>query len=126
MSPGLRSSRLSLSPFSAARGTQRPARPTRERSAIEKRATTCGSTYYSTAQVNAAANAACKHVRAGTQAGSSNYPHRLQTTTRASTSRRQAPGREFPPEVPVVSTPEITHTGASGNNFVGCSGTTLG
>ncbi|KAF3351927.1 hypothetical protein VdG1_09381 [Verticillium dahliae VDG1] len=58
-----------------------PASPNEERSAIEKRATTCGSTYYTTAQVNAAANAACQH---------------------------------------------ITHTGASGNAFVGCSGTTLG
>lgn len=42
---------------------------------LEKRATTCGSTYYSTAQINAAANAACNHVRAGTTAGGSTYPH---------------------------------------------------
>lgn len=44
--------------------------------AIEKRSTTCGSTTYSTAQVNAASNAACSHVKAGTVAGSSTYPHR--------------------------------------------------
>lgn len=44
--------------------------------AIEKRSTTCGSTTYSTAQVNAASNAACTHVKAGTVAGSSTYPHR--------------------------------------------------
>lgn len=41
---------------------------------IEKRSTTCGSTTYSTAQINAAADAACEHVRAGTQAAT--YPHR--------------------------------------------------
>lgn len=45
-------------------------------SVIEKRSTTCGGNSYSTAQVNAAANAACNHVRAGSQAGSSTYPHR--------------------------------------------------
>ena len=43
---------------------------------IEKRSTTCGSTFYSTAQINAAANAACNHYNAGTTAGGSTYPHR--------------------------------------------------
>ncbi|KAG7132819.1 Guanyl-specific ribonuclease F1 like protein [Verticillium longisporum] len=120
-----------------------PASPNEERSAIEKRATTCGSTYYTTAQVNAAANAACQHVRAGTQAGSSNYPHRYNNYE-GFNFKASGPWQEFPLRSSGVYTGgspgadrviingncaiagQITHTGASGNAFVGCSGTTLG
>ncbi|KAF6828328.1 guanyl-specific ribonuclease f1 [Colletotrichum plurivorum] len=108
--------------------------------AIEKRSTTCGSTFYSTAQVNAAASAACTHVRAGTQAGSSTYPHRYNNYEGFDFDV-SGPWYEFPMKTSGVYTGgspgadrviingscglagQITHTGASGNAFVGCSGT---
>ncbi|KAL0941984.1 Guanyl-specific ribonuclease F1-like protein 1 [Colletotrichum truncatum] len=107
---------------------------------LQKRATTCGSTYYSTAQVNAAASAACNHVRAGSQAGSSTYPHRYNNYEGFNFAV-SGPWYEFPIRSSGVYTGgspgadrvvingncglagAITHTGASGNNFVGCSGT---
>lgn len=46
-------------------------------STLEARApATCGSQYYSSAQVNAASVAACNYFRSGSTAGSSSYPHR--------------------------------------------------
>ncbi|EXF82090.1 ribonuclease [Colletotrichum fioriniae PJ7] len=142
---------------------------------IQKRSTTCGSTTYSTAQVNAASNAACTHVKAGTVAGSSTYPHRYNNYEGFDFDVT-GPWYEFPIKTSGVYTGgelspivmcdmfawckrrssgialleilnfltlhpgspgadrvvinascgqagQITHTGASGNNFVGCSGT---
>ncbi|KAK3064069.1 hypothetical protein LTS18_010374 [Coniosporium uncinatum] len=103
-------------------------------------ATTCGSTRYSYSQVNAAANAACNYVSSGGTAGGSTYPHQYNNYE----------GFDFPVSGPWYEFPikssgtytggspganrviingyceyagAITHTGASGNNFVGCSGT---
>jgi hypothetical protein len=43
---------------------------------LDKRAgATCGSVVYTAAQVNAASVKACSYYQAGTQAGSSTYPH---------------------------------------------------
>ena len=42
---------------------------------IPRAAATCGSVSYSAAAVNAASQAACNYVKAGTEAGSSTYPH---------------------------------------------------
>ncbi|KAK0380495.1 ribonuclease [Colletotrichum limetticola] len=111
---------------------------------IQKRSTTCGSTTYTTAQVNAASNAACTHVKAGTVAGSSTYPHRYNNYEGFDFDVT-GPWYEFPIKTSGVYTGgelfpnrhvrhaslrascgqagQITHTGASGNNFVGCSGT---
>ncbi|KAJ0160153.1 Guanyl-specific ribonuclease F1 [Colletotrichum tanaceti] len=107
---------------------------------LQKRATTCGSTYYTTAQVNAASNAACNHVRAGTVAGTSTYPHRYNNYEGFSFDVN-GPWYEFPIRTSGVYTGgspgadrvvinascgqagQITHTGASGNAFVGCTGT---
>ncbi|OHW97331.1 guanyl-specific ribonuclease th1 [Colletotrichum incanum] len=107
---------------------------------LQKRATTCGSTYYSTAQVNAASNAACNHVKAGTVAGSSTYPHRYNNYEGFNFDV-SGPWYEFPIRTSGVYTGgspgadrvvinascgqagQITHTGASGNAFVGCTGT---
>ncbi|KAF1980858.1 guanyl-specific ribonuclease F1 [Aulographum hederae CBS 113979] len=102
--------------------------------------TTCGSTYYSSSKVSTAANAACNYVSSGGHAGSSTYPHQYNNYE----------GFDFPVggpwyEFPILSSGTytggspgadrvvinancqyagaITHTGASGNNFVGCSGT---
>ncbi|KAK7429803.1 hypothetical protein QQZ08_003648 [Neonectria magnoliae] len=111
-------------------------------SPIEARqsATTCGSTSYTAAQVRAAANAACSYYRQGTTAGSSTYPHRYNNregfdflvsgTYQEFPLRRSgvytggSPGADRV----IINTAcayagAITHTGASGNNFVGCSGT---
>ncbi|ROT38385.1 ribonuclease-domain-containing protein [Sodiomyces alkalinus F11] len=113
---------------------------------LEKRSTTCGSTYYSTYQINAARNAACIHIRAGTTAGGSTYPHaynnyegfrfpisgpyqlfplRTSSVYNGESNREGAPG----PDRVIINrnscdiAGQITHTGAPGNAFVGCSGT---
>ncbi|RMJ06677.1 Guanyl-specific ribonuclease F1 [Fusarium euwallaceae] len=111
-------------------------------SPIESRqsATTCGSTAYSAAQVRAAANAACNYYRAGDTAGSSTYPHTFNNRE-GFDFLVSGPYQEFPikssgvytggspgADRVVINTScqyagAITHTGASGNNFVGCSGT---
>ncbi|KAK7424482.1 hypothetical protein QQX98_000447 [Neonectria punicea] len=111
-------------------------------SPIEARqsATTCGSTSYTAAQVRAAANAACSHYQQGTTAGSSTYPHTFNNREgfdflvggtyqefpilRSGVYTGGSPGADRV----VINTAcayagAITHTGASGNNFVGCSGT---
>ncbi|KAL2753201.1 hypothetical protein ACRALDRAFT_1072255 [Sodiomyces alcalophilus JCM 7366] len=108
---------------------------------LEKRATTCGSTYYSTSQVSAAASAACNHVRAGTRAGSSTYPHAYNNyegfnfpisgpyqlfplrTSGVYTGGAPGPDRVIINRNTCAIAGQITHTGAPGNAFVGCSGT---
>ncbi|KAF2126391.1 ribonuclease-domain-containing protein [Dothidotthia symphoricarpi CBS 119687] len=100
---------------------------------------TCGSTCYTSAQVSAARTAGYNHQKAGTVAGSSTYPHKYNNYEGFSFL---AGGTyyEFPLKTGGVYTGgspgadrvvfngsgaragEITHTGASGNNFVKCAG----
>ncbi|KAF2468872.1 ribonuclease-domain-containing protein [Lindgomyces ingoldianus] len=103
--------------------------------------TTCGSNCYTQAKVTAAKNAGYSYVKQGGTAGGSTYPHAYNNYE----------GFDFPVSGPYYEFPllssgqtytggspgadrvifnsggslagEITHTGASGNNFVGCSGT---
>lgn len=64
---------------------------------LEARAeATCGSQYYSAAQVNAASVRACNHFRAGTTAGSSTYPHRYNNREGFSFGGAAGPYQEFP------------------------------
>ncbi|ODA83870.1 hypothetical protein RJ55_02386 [Drechmeria coniospora] len=104
--------------------------------------TTCGRTYYSADAVRKASNAACSYVQDGGRAGSSSYPHRYNNFEGFYFQGEEGPFYEFPlmssgkiygggrPGADRVIINEdckqvgqITHTGASGNNFVGCSGT---
>ncbi|KAI0418366.1 Ribonuclease/ribotoxin [Xylaria grammica] len=104
----------------------------------ERAATTCGSTYYTATQVNQAAQKACTYYQAGSAPGG--YPHTYNNYEGFSFVV-SGPYLEFPmlssgvytggspgADRVVINTScklagEITHTGASGNNFVGCSGT---
>ncbi|KAJ6440723.1 ribonuclease/ribotoxin [Purpureocillium lavendulum] len=105
-------------------------------------AATCGSTYYSASAVNAASSAACNYVKNGGTAGGSTYPHRYNNYEGFNFNGLSGPFYEFPimssgnvynggspgPDRVVITQScqqagQITHTGASGNNFVGCSGT---
>ncbi|KAI0514333.1 Ribonuclease/ribotoxin [Xylaria bambusicola] len=104
----------------------------------ERAATTCGSTYYSATQVNQAAQKACTYYKAGSTANS--YPHTYNNFEGFSFPI-SGPYLEFPmlssgvytggspgADRVIINTScklagAITHTGASGNNFVGCSGT---
>ncbi|KAI6812000.1 Guanyl-specific ribonuclease [Hortaea werneckii] len=103
-------------------------------------ATTCGSNYYSYSQVRAAVNSGCSYVAQGGTACSGSYPHVYNNyegfdfpvdgtyyefpILESGQFTCQSPGADR-----VVFTADcqyagaITHTGASGNNFVGCSGT---
>ncbi|KAI0898443.1 ribonuclease-domain-containing protein [Annulohypoxylon nitens] len=101
-------------------------------------ATTCGSTYYTATQVNQAAQKACTYYTSGDAPGG--YPHTYNNYEGFSFSV-SGPYLEFPmlssgvytggspgADRVIINTScklagEITHTGASGNNFVGCSGT---
>ncbi|TVY58088.1 Guanyl-specific ribonuclease F1 [Lachnellula suecica] len=107
----------------------------------ERAATTCGSNSYTADQVNAAAQKACAYYQAGTEAGSSTYPHTYNNFEGFS-FKVAGPYQEFPllashavytggepgADRVIINTScklagEVTHTGASGNNFVGCTGT---
>ncbi|KHN97719.1 Guanyl-specific ribonuclease F1 [Metarhizium album ARSEF 1941] len=104
-------------------------------------ATSCGGVQYTSDDVQAAADTACDHVRSGSHAGSSTYPHRYNNYE-GFDFPVSGPYDEFPilksgavysggspgPDRVVINDDcelagVITHTGASGNNFVGCSGT---
>lgn len=62
---------------------------------LEARAeATCGSQYYSAAQVNAASVRACNHFRAGTQVSS--YPHRYNNYEGFNFGGVPGPYQEFP------------------------------
>ncbi|KAL2074327.1 hypothetical protein VTL71DRAFT_8105 [Oculimacula yallundae] len=130
----------------------------------ERAAHTCGSTAYSAAAVNAAAQKACSYYKSGSAPGG--YPHTYNNYEGFSFGGVAGPYQEFPiPCVPciaevnlsqscpiyhddlrqdldsntfagspgadrvIINVPAckqagaITHTGASGNNFVACSGT---
>ncbi|OCK93132.1 putative extracellular guanyl-specific ribonuclease T1 [Cenococcum geophilum 1.58] len=103
--------------------------------------TTCGSNCYSSDQVSAALDAGCSYYQDGTTAGDSKYPENYNDYEGFSFGGVSGPYLEFPIlESGVYSggspgadrivfntncelAGEITHTGASGNDFVGCSGT---
>ncbi|KAK2016246.1 guanyl-specific ribonuclease F1 [Colletotrichum eremochloae] len=105
---------------------------------LQKRDTICGSTRYSTTSVNMAANVACHHLRARTNVGG--FPHRYYNNEGFKFTG-SGPWYEFPlktntfysggysgPDRVVINgacqqVGHITHTGASGNAFRGCSGT---
>ncbi|KAL6704292.1 hypothetical protein ACN47E_008356 [Coniothyrium glycines] len=99
----------------------------------------CGSTTYTSAQVTAARNEGYSHYTAGTQAGSSTYPHTYNNyegfSFLVSGSYQEYPlltsgvytGGSPGPDRVIFNTQgqragEITHTGASDNSFVACSG----
>ncbi|KAI1348349.1 Ribonuclease/ribotoxin [Xylaria sp. FL0043] len=104
----------------------------------ERAATTCGSTYYTATQVNQAAQKAYSYYTSGSAPGG--YPH-TYNNYEGFNFPVSGPYLEFPllssgvytggspgADRVVINTSaklagEITHTGASGNNFVGCSGT---
>ncbi|KAI1143545.1 ribonuclease-domain-containing protein [Hypoxylon sp. FL0543] len=105
----------------------------------DQAATTCGSTYYSATAVNQAAQKACTYYNSGSAPGG--YPHTYNNYEGFSFAV-SGPYLEFPllssgsvytggspgPDRVVINTScklagEITHTGASGNDFIGCSGT---
>ncbi|KAF1944729.1 ribonuclease-domain-containing protein [Clathrospora elynae] len=99
----------------------------------------CGSTCYTSAQASAARTAGYKFYSQDTEAGSSTYPH-TYNNYEGFTFLVKGPYQEFPLRTSGAytgGTPgadrvifntagqragEITHTGASGNNFVACSG----
>ncbi|KAF2770670.1 hypothetical protein EJ03DRAFT_326293 [Teratosphaeria nubilosa] len=102
--------------------------------------TTCGNNYYTTDQVNDALNQGYNYYQEGEQVGNDDYPH---TYNNYEGFGFPVSGhyQEFPIEESGVYTGgspgadrvvfntdgeyagAITHTGASGNDFVGCSGT---
>ncbi|KAI0012117.1 ribonuclease-domain-containing protein [Xylariaceae sp. FL0662B] len=106
---------------------------------VESAETTCGSTYYTATQVNQAAQRACTDYNAGS--APDGYPHTYNNYEGFSFPI-SGPYLEFPllssggvytggspgADRVIINTScklagAITHTGASGNNFVGCSGT---
>ncbi|KAF2637309.1 putative extracellular guanyl-specific ribonuclease T1 [Massarina eburnea CBS 473.64] len=107
---------------------------------LDKRAgATCGSVVYTAAAVNAASQKGYSYYQAGTQVGSNDYPHTFNNNEGFSFSV-SGPYLEFPilssgslytggspgADRVVINTSgkqagAITHTGASGNNFVKCT-----
>ncbi|CAK1365038.1 uncharacterized protein RHO25_009900 [Cercospora beticola] len=104
-------------------------------------ATRCGSFSYSSGAVSAALNQGYRYYQNGQQVGSNDYPHQYNNREGFNFAV-SGPYQEFPilqsgnvytggspgPDRVVFNTAgryagAITHTGASGNNFVGCSGT---
>ncbi|KAF2111574.1 Ribonuclease/ribotoxin [Lophiotrema nucula] len=101
---------------------------------------TCGSNTYTVAQVTGARNSGYNYVKQGGTAGGSTYPH-VYNNYEGFSFPVAGPYYEFPllksgaytggsPGADRVifnksgqRAGEITHTGASGNNFVGCSRT---
>ncbi|KAK4502172.1 hypothetical protein PRZ48_005597 [Zasmidium cellare] len=102
--------------------------------------TTCGNNYYSSGQVSNAVNQGYNYYANGEQVGSGDYPH-TYNNYEGFDFPVSGPYQEFPIKESGVYTGgspgadrvvfntdgeyagAITHTGASGNNFVGCSGT---
>ncbi|USP81811.1 hypothetical protein yc1106_09085 [Curvularia clavata] len=99
----------------------------------------CGSTCYTSSQVSAARSAGYSYYSQGDTAGSSTYPHQYNNYE-GFDFLVSGPYQEFPLRTSGAYTGgspgadrvifntkgqragEITHTGASGNNFVACSG----
>ncbi|TLS27044.1 hypothetical protein PpBr36_04088 [Pyricularia pennisetigena] len=107
---------------------------------------TCGSNRYSSTQIQAAVSEGCRLNAAGSTVGSNNYPHRFNNRENLPFSIA-GPYQEFPilpnnklytggspgADRVAFTTPSngqcafagaMTHTGASGNNFVVCRGST--
>ncbi|TIA06765.1 guanyl-specific ribonuclease F1 [Aureobasidium pullulans] len=103
-------------------------------------ATTCGSTSYTAAQVRSAVSAGYGDYQAGRTYGSNSYPHKYNNYE-GFDFPVAGPYEEFPLKTSGVFTGgspgadriifntkgvwagTVTHTGASGNDFVGCTGT---
>ncbi|KAF3808976.1 Guanyl-specific ribonuclease F1 [Colletotrichum gloeosporioides] len=96
----------------------------------------CGQTEYTLTEVRSAADAACQHVEDDTTAGSSSYPHTYRNQEGFDFNGVEGPFVEFPMKTSgvykgdrviinekCVLAGQITHTGANGNAFVGCEGT---
>ncbi|KAI8236011.1 Extracellular guanyl-specific ribonuclease [Colletotrichum sp. SAR 10_77] len=101
----------------------------------------CGQTEYTLTEVRSAADAACQHVEDGTTAGSLSYPHTYRNQEGFDFNGVEGPFVEFPMKTSgvykggkpgadrviinekCVLAGQITHTGANGNAFVGCEGT---
>jgi len=112
-----------------------------EEAAVEARAcyVQCGSTCYTSAQASTARSAGFKYYQQGDEAGSTTYPH-TYNNYEGFDFLVAGPYQEFPLKTSGAFTGgspgadrvifntagqragEITHTGASGNNFVACSG----
>ncbi|ELQ41822.1 guanyl-specific ribonuclease F1 [Pyricularia oryzae Y34] len=131
---------LALAAFSAAASIDSAVISRRQASGV-----TCGNNNYSSNQVQAAVDRGCSLFASGSTVGSNNYPHRFN-------NREQlpfpidGPYQEFPilnNKVYTGGSPgadrvafttkndgtctfagAMTHTGASGNNFVSCRGST--
>ncbi|CZS93574.1 related to Guanyl-specific ribonuclease F1 [Rhynchosporium agropyri] len=107
----------------------------------ERAAATCGSVLYSAAAVSAASSKACSYYKAGSAPGG--YPHTYRNYEGFEFGSIAGPYQEFPilksgalysggspgADRVIITTSckqvgTITHTGASGNNFVACTGTT--
>ncbi|OAQ70958.1 general substrate transporter [Pochonia chlamydosporia 170] len=105
---------------------------------------TCGKTQYSSDALNKAADAACALLKKGTTVGRNNYPHEYKNFEKIKLTG-SAPWYEFPvlsngqvyngaapgPDRVIITKDckqagAITHTGASGNNFVTCDVKTSG
>ncbi|KAK1243286.1 hypothetical protein MKX07_003914 [Trichoderma sp. CBMAI-0711] len=103
---------------------------------------TCGTVYYSSEAVSSASAAACEYVQTGETAGGSTYPHRYKNYEGFYFKGLEGPFYEFPilssgetydggrpgPDRVVIDgqceiAGVITHTGADGNAFVACEGT---
>lgn len=103
-------------------------------------ATTCGSNQYSSSQLSAALNKGYSLYEDGETLGEDEYPHAFQNYS-GFTFSVDGPYQEFPVQESGVYTGgspgadrvifnddgeyagAITHTGAPGDDFVGCSGT---
>lgn len=57
---------------------------------------TCGTKFYNSAAVSAAASAACQHVEDGTQVGSNKYPHQYRNMEGFNFKGLAGPFQEFP------------------------------
>ncbi|KAF2806497.1 ribonuclease-domain-containing protein [Mytilinidion resinicola] len=104
-------------------------------------ATTCGSNCYTSSQINEALSAGYNYYESGDKAGSSKYPEKYNDYEGFDFGGVSGPYYEFPilesgvysggspgADRIVFNTDgdlagEITHTGASDNDFVGCTGT---
>ncbi|TLD04051.1 hypothetical protein PgNI_11148 [Pyricularia grisea] len=130
---------LALAALSAATSSDSAVISPRQASAV-----TCGSNRYSSTQVQAAVDEGCRLNAAGSTVGSNDYPHRFNNRENLPFSI-SGPYQEFPiltnnrlytggspgADRVAFTTPSngrcafagaMTHTGASGNNFVICQG----
>ncbi|CAI9636798.1 ribonuclease-domain-containing protein [Alternaria burnsii] len=133
---------LLIAPVALALPTSAPTEEAVEIAAVEARQSCyvrCGSTCYTSAQVTTARNAGYNYYRQGDEAGSSTYPH-TYNNYEGFDFLVSGPYQEFPLRTSGAYTGgspgadrvifntagqragEITHTGASGNAFVACSG----